>query len=274
MRCVHTSAGNRWRSGLRRPDGSLPERARSLETEREFWRRRVQAGLPPPDDYAVPVLAALLELAEAAGVSSVLEIGPGWGNYTLPLCRRFDRVACVDLSPDNLRWLSRAAEAEGLRLETVCAPWETAEASPCDLVFGYNCLYRLTEPELFLRKMNASAARLCVIGMNRPPELPWLPALEAAGLKVHYTRQGCEDLAGVLEELGIRARLVDIPNVRDYRYPDRQSLLRRAEQFLAAPCPEDMLWELLAPFHHREAGSWVCRYPFRSQLLVWEPVQT
>ena len=114
MRCVHTSAGNRWRSGLRRPDGSLPERARSLETEREFWRRRVQAGLPPPDDYAVPVLAALLELAEAAGVSSVLEIGPGWGNYTLPLCRRFDRVACVDLSPDNLRWLSRAAEAEGL----------------------------------------------------------------------------------------------------------------------------------------------------------------
>ena len=265
---IHTSAGNLWRQRLRRPDGTLPLRTQSLEAERAFWRSR--AGTGAPDPYARRVFQRLMELAEPLSPRSVLEIGPGWGNYTLPLCETFSQVTCVDVSPDNLRLLSRRT---GGAITSICAPWEEAQAPRSDLIFGYNCLYRLEEPEVFLTKMDALADRLCVLGMNRPPELPWLPALEQAGLSLHYTRQGCEELLTVLRSLQIPARLEELPNVRRCRYPNREALLRRAEGFLLEEVPRDQLWELLEPFHRVEAdGSLLCEYPFTSQLLVWEPL--
>ena len=176
-------------------------------------------------------------------------------------------------SPDNLPFLAEKARQEGISLVTFCSAWETAETERWDLVFGYNCLYQVTEPELFLLKMNRTARKLCVIGMNRPPELPWLPALEEAGLAVHYTRQGCRELLNVLTSLGLKGKLVTVPNHRSFRYSDREALLDRAGQFLLEPCPTERLWEILAPFHRQEAdGSLVCEYAFLSQLLVWAPV--
>lgn len=49
----------------------------------------------------------------------------------------------------------------------------------------------MREPEWFLKKIDDSAEKLRIIGMNCPPELPWLPALKDAGLPVAYTGQGC-----------------------------------------------------------------------------------
>ena len=273
MAVLHTSAGDRWRKNLHRPDGTLAERVCSIQEERAFWRDRMKSGAPQRDSYADAVWEKLYEIAASFSISSVLEIGPGWGNYTFPLCRSFAQTACVDISPDNLRFLKERTRQEGLSLMTFCSAWETAETGKWDLVFGYNCLYRLMEPELFLQKMNDTAQKLCMIGMNRPPELPWLPALEELGVKLHYTRQGCEALADVLSALKIRGELVSVPNYRVYRYPDREAVLRRAEQFLLSPWPRERLWEVLAPYHRWENQQWICEYPFESQLLVWRPVK-
>lgn len=275
---LHTAAGDRWREKLRRPDGTFARRVSSIQEEQDFWRKRMEAAAVSRDGYAETVWETLCRITAPLGISSVLEIGPGWGNYTFSLCRSFDETACVDISPDNLRFLKEEAKRQGLRLQTYCSAWETAELGGSatggwDLVFGYNCLYRLLEPELFLRKMNDTARKLCVIGMNHPPELPWLTALEEKGLPLHYTRQGCAELAKVLSSLGIQGEIVNIPNFRTYRYPDREAVLNRAEQFLLAPYPREELWELLAPWHYEEKGEWICDYPFDSQLLVWEPVK-
>ena len=109
--------------------------------------------------------------------------------------------------------------------------------------------------------------------VTRYYELPWLPALEEAGLAIHYTRQGCRELLNVLTSLGLKGKLVTVPNHRSFRYSDREALLDRAGQFLLEPCPREKLWKILEPFHRQEAdGSLVCEYAFLSQLLVWAPV--
>lgn len=272
MNVLHTQAGDDWRRRLRRPDGSLSPRVRSEEEERRYWREHIAGMVPAPDAYAAAVYERLEALALEQDVQSVLEIGPGWGNYTFSLCRRFRQVTCLDISPDNLAALAHHAEAKGLQLTTVCAPWEQAEVPRHDMVFAYNCFYRMEEPELFFTKIHRAARKLCVIGMGCPPEHPWLPQLEAAGLSIHYTRQGCREMREVLSSLGIQARLINIPNVRIYRHRDEEALLRRAESFLMEPCPREELLALLRNHYHTEAdGSLTCRYPFLSQLLVWEP---
>lgn len=273
MSVLHTSAGDRWRKNLCRRDGSLSNRVCSIQEEQFFWHERMKAGLPKRDSYADAVWKEVCRITEQISVSSVLEIGPGWGNYTFSLCRSFGQAACVDISPDNLKFLKEKAGKEGLSLSTYCSEWESVQVGLWDLVFGYNCLYRVREPELFLQKMNDSARKLCVIGMNRPPEFPWIYDLEKAGLELHYTRQGCKELSDVLFSLGIQGKVITIPNYREYRYSDREMILSRAEQFLLKPCPRERLWELLAPYHKRVGEKWICEYPFESQLLVWAPVK-
>ena len=45
---------------------------------------------------------------------SVLEVGPGTGNYTVPLARRCRRIVSVDPSPEMLRYLRERLSREGL----------------------------------------------------------------------------------------------------------------------------------------------------------------
>ena len=251
----HTDAGNLWRKGLARPDGTLAARVTDAEIERDFWKTRAESGLPGRDNYARQVWQALSALCDGQGIHTVLEIGPGWGNYTFPLLERFDSVTAVDISPDNLLLLSRRATEMGRRLNTVCAAWEEADVAPHDLVFAYNCFYRLTEPELFFEKLDAAARKLCVIGMNRPPELPWLKDMVDAGLPVHYTRQGCEEMQEILTSIGIAARRLDIPNTRHYVYPDQTALLRRARSFLLKPATDEALLPLLLPLDTVRSAS-------------------
>lgn len=272
MDSLHTVAGNQWRKGIHRPGGTLSSRVSSIQEEQLFWKKRIASGMVQPDAYSTLIWEKICEMTAACSISSVLEIGLGWGNYTFRFCRHFRQVACVDISHDNLRFLEEKSCQEGFTLTTYCSAWETATVGRWDLVFGYNCLYRVLEPELFLRKMNDAARKLCVIGMNCPPEYPWLPALEEAGIPVHYTRQGCVELEKVLSSLGIQGEFIRIPNRRTYRYESRDKVLSRAKQFLLKPCEEEALWEVLAPFHNQMESEWICEYPFHSHLLAWKPV--
>lgn len=84
----HTSAGDRWRKNLLRPDGILSPRIADLE--RQLWQRRIHT--LPSDAYSGTVYQAVRHLTRSHGVSSVLEVGPGWGNCTFRLARDFSSV--------------------------------------------------------------------------------------------------------------------------------------------------------------------------------------
>lgn len=269
---LHTPAGDRWRKGLRRPDGKYAERSEKLEWELAFWKKRMENGLPPRDTYADAVFNGLMELAEGLEIQSGIEIGPGWGNYTLPLSRRLERLTCVDFSEDNLACLALRTAQEGNPIICCHSAWEDANVEPHDLVFAYNCFYMVEEPELFLSKVNASATKLCAVGMNCPPELPWQKDLLSAGFPALYMKQGCVELSAILREIGIHARLVNIPNERVFSYKNKEALLKRLKRAVAAEIADEILLSIAMPYHEEMPdGSLICRYQFNSQLLVWRP---
>ena len=85
-------------------------------------------------------------------------------------------------------------------------------------------------------------------------------------------KQGCLELDAVLQDLGIQAQLVNIPNERVFRYETRENLLNRLRRAVAVPAPDEQLLSIAMPYHEEmEDGSLVCRYRFNSQLLVWQP---
>ena len=114
------------------------------QAERDFWHAFMTRKTYAPEPSALQVLERLRPLLRARGVETALEVGPGWGSYTLTLAELCREVACVDLSRDVLDFVLRAGAERGFHnLRAYHAKWEefTPERT-YDLVFGYNCFYR------------------------------------------------------------------------------------------------------------------------------------
>ena len=136
MRLLHTSAGDHWRDMLRRPDGTVPDRIRSLQVEQAFWNQQMASGLQ--NRTATPLRSGrrCVSLPLPALFSSVLEIGPAgeiirsywaapslaWAVWIFPLI--------------ILRFSRKKARQESISLVTFCSAWETAETGRWDLVLA------------------------------------------------------------------------------------------------------------------------------------------
>lgn len=99
---------------------------------------------------------------------TVLEIGPGWGNFTMNLAETYPDLTCLDISPDVLNFIKKVIQKEkGLQIKTVCSKWEDFEVTePYDAVFGYNCFYRMLDLKQCIEKMNKAARKICMMGMG------------------------------------------------------------------------------------------------------------
>ena len=64
--------------------------------EQEFWKESlIHTKTYAPEASSRQVLAFLRPLFAAHQIETALEIGPGWGNYTLDLAAICTEVACV-----------------------------------------------------------------------------------------------------------------------------------------------------------------------------------
>ena len=270
-----TQQGEIWRKSLRMPFGDYNERTKSDETEREFWNQMMsRKGGYEPDPYSHAVADATLGiLAQAGQMDSILEIGPGWGNYTLRLAEQCRELVCVDISEDVLRYIQKVAVENGVsNIGAVFGKWEEAITTRCDMVFAYNCFYRMRDIEDCLLKINGSANKLCVIGMSGSPEQPYLSDFDAAGLQARYTRMNHHNLNAILGELGIEAHMMDIPNEREYVYESFDELFNRAAAYLCGEFDTGEVEKILRRYYRHEKGYWRCIYKFISGLIWWSPV--
>ena len=158
------------------------------QAERDFWHAFMTRKTYAPEPSALQVLERLRPLLRARGVETALEVGPGWGSYTLTLAELCREVACVDLSRDVLDFVLRAGAERGRdNITAFHAKWE--EFTPerrYDLVFGYNCFYRQADLADCFRRMDRAADKLCVAGMNTGLAPAWLHELDAAGGRVSW----------------------------------------------------------------------------------------
>ena len=123
--------------------------------EREFWERTAPCYTEKYNlNNDSPLLAEALQ-KRIAPRSSILEIGPGSGNFTLPMAAYAEKVLGLDMAPAMLRELERRVKQSDCRnVETVCGKWEDyTPQEPYDYIVSVNSLYRIRDMEGALMKM-------------------------------------------------------------------------------------------------------------------------
>ena len=243
--------------------------------EQAFWRDFMARKTYAPEPSTRQVLAWLRPLLQERGVESALELGPGWGSYTLDLAAMCREVDCVDLSRDVLDFVLRAGAERGFsNLRAHRAKWEefTPEQT-YDLVFGYNCFYRQADLADCFARMTRAAGKLCVAGMNTGLAPAWTRELEEAGGKVSWEWKDYIYFVGVLYQMGIDANVRVLPFEKELIYPDVDALVR-GECARCAPgsmAPDTAREILCRHFVQSADGHWRAVAKYRSGIVWWVP---
>lgn len=264
-----------WQRAIRQEDGSYSPRTESDEEEKKFWSSFMGSKKTyEPDPYSRPIAAFVTELLRQYNISSVLEIGPGWGNYTVPMAKACRDMTCVDISPDVLAYIRRIADIEGIStIQTICSKWEDGESAVRrDAVFAYNCFYRMRDLRECLRKINDSADKLCIIGMTSGPEQPFLKDYELElGLNIRYDRLDYIYLTNILYSLGIDVNCRIIPLEKEYAYDTREEMLsRETGRIRDEAYDHEKADEILDRYFHMENGKYRFVHQFKAAVLYWE----
>ena len=142
------------------------------ELERRFW-----VNLAPryTKEYNLnndtPLLAEALSKRIEKG-STVLEIGPGSGNFTLLMAKYVGKIIGVDFSSAMLSELSARAKAGSItNIELVNAKWEDyTPTEKVDYIVSVNSLYRIKDMQSALMKMYDSVNKGVILlrSIQRP----------------------------------------------------------------------------------------------------------
>ena len=260
-----------------RVGASTALRMKDDQAEQEFWKNFMQRKTYAPDVASRQVLACLHPLLQRYGVETALELGPGWGNYTLDLAALCRQVACVDLSRDVLDFILRTGAEHGYHNITgFQSKWEEfTPESRYDLVFGYNCFYRQADLADCFWRMDRAADRLCVAGMNTGPAPAWVRELDQAGGHVDWEWKDYIYFVGVLYQMGIDPNVMVLPFTKTLTYPDMEALLRgECARCVPGSVPEERAREILSRyFTQAPDGSWSASVRYRSGVVWWLPTE-
>lgn len=255
---------------------SVSPRMKDDREEQKFWQGFMARKADyAPDPASRPVAAALLEQMAHHGVETALELGPGWGNYTIDLARACRRLDCVDISRDVLDFILRIGEAQGCsNITPHHCKWEDFQAErPYDLVFGYNCFYRQADLRDCFARMSRCAAKLCVAGMNSGLAPQWARDLEEAGCSIRWEWKDYIYFVNVLYQMGIDPDVAILPFAKAFVYPDEESMVR-GECARLKTGPEDPQAArdiLLRYFHRDKEGMLRAESTYHSALVSWKP---
>lgn len=259
----------------RRVEASPALRMHDDEAEQAFWRDFMARKTYAPEPSTRQVMAWLRPLLRERGVETALELGPGWGSYTLDLAAACREVDCVDLSREVLDFVLRAGAERGFsNLRTHHAKWEDfAPEKTYDLVFGYNCFYRQADLADCFGRMTRAAGKLCVAGMNTGLAPAWTRELEEAGGQVNWEWKDYIYFVGVLYQMGIDANVRVLPFEKELVYPDADALVRgECARCIPGSIHPNAAREILCR-HFKQAsdGSWHAAAQYRSGIVWWTP---
>lgn len=245
------------------------------QAEQAFWRDFIKRKTYAPEASALQVLDYLRPLLRTHGVETALELGPGWGSYTITLAELCREISCVDISQDVLDFVLRVGAEHGhTNISAYHAKWEAfTPEKRYDLVFGYNCFYRQADLMDCFRRMDHAADKLCVVGMNTGLAPAWIHELDEAGGQVNWEWKDYIYFVGVLYQMGIDPNVAVLPFEKQLSYPDADALVR-GECARCAPGTVDADTAkaiLCRYFTQMPDGSWQATAKYRSGVVWWIP---
>ncbi|WP_181438729.1 class I SAM-dependent methyltransferase [Paenibacillus sambharensis] len=264
-----------WRELGKSPDGTLSRRMTDDAAEDAFWAQHLKRydGLTEIDPYLEPMRQQLLEWMDRE--DEVLEIGPGWGNYTYPVAGKVKSLTCLDISSNVLEFIQSGLKQQGIT-NTGCmqGKWEEARLERTyDVVFGVNCFYRMQEIEEALLRMNRHARKRAVVGLTSGPEKPHLVELsKLSGFDVQLGRRDYIHLVNILYQIGIHAEVTLVPLEKETVYENREQLLEDNMRKVRCSGEEQVAYahELISKHAFERDGKMVYPHRYYGVFVHWQ----
>lgn len=263
-----------WQEGMRDWHGHMPERMVDDTLEEQFWAQSIaRKKTGQTDPYASRIFEEIKSSIQPE--HSVLEIGPGWGNYTFPLADYVRELTCVDSSQSILNYL-QSCLSDQEHVSYVQAKWELLgerDIQAHDIVMGVNCFYRMYEIKSALSHMNRLAKKRAIIGMTTGPIQPHYEVLhEKYGYDIKFPRRDYIEFLNLLYEMDIYAECKIIPLKRVYEYETYEQLVTtQSKKILNDRFDRTHVEEALAPFIEEKNGRYLYHHDFHAALVSWEP---
>ncbi|MFJ8235660.1 rRNA adenine N-6-methyltransferase family protein [Ureibacillus sp. NPDC094379] len=262
-----------WQEGMHDWHGKMPERMENDVLEEAFWQQSIAKKIiRQTDEHAKPTFEAIQHYISPE--DEVLEIGPGWGNYTFPLQAIAKKVTCVDSSEAVLDYLNMCFQDEQ-NVEYVHAKWELADVKAHDIVLGVNCFYRMYHMVDTLKKMNALAKKRAIIGMTTGPIQPHYEVLHNQfGYDIKYPRRDYIQIVNMLYQLGIFADCQMLKLERTYHYATKEQLISaQSKKILTEQFDPQHVEESLKPFIKVDTEGYHYTHTFYAAIISWKPVK-
>lgn len=263
-----------WQEGMKDWHGQMPERMVNDQLEEQFWAQSIaRKKTGQTDPYAARIFQEIKKGIQPE--HSVLEIGPGWGNYTFPLADHVRKLTCVDSSESILTYLENCME-DKQHVSYLHAKWESLvedEVEAHDIVIGVNCFYRMYDIKSALYHMNRLAKNRAIIGMTTGPIQPHYEILyEKYGYDIKFPRRDYIEFLNLLYEMDIYAECKIIPLERVYEYDSYEQLVTtQSKKILNTDFNRAHVEESLMPFIEEKNGCYYYRHDFHAALVSWEP---
>ncbi|MGG2055373.1 methyltransferase domain-containing protein [Lysinibacillus pakistanensis] len=263
-----------WQEGMKDWHGQMPERMVDDQLEEQFWAQSItRKKTGQTDPYAAKIFQEIKKTIQPE--DSVLEIGPGWGNYTFPLAENVRQLTCVDSSDSILSYLQNCMQ-EHQHVSYIHAKWESLaenEVAAHDIVIGVNCFYRMYEIKSALYQMNRLAKKRAIIGMTTGPIQPHYETLyKKYGYDIKFPRRDYIEFLNLLYEMDIYADCKIIPLERVYDYESYEQLVTtQSKKILNTTFDRAHVEESLKPFIEEKNGRYYYRHDFHAALVSWEP---
>ncbi|OKL35241.1 SAM-dependent methyltransferase [Domibacillus mangrovi] len=268
-----------WKENMKEWDGTLSNRMIHDEAEEGFWHsfmeKKKQMGEDYINSYAYRIQEELLPLLHTD--DRVVEIGPGWGNYTFCVAENVQHLTCVDSSQSVINFLRDESEKHQLNnISFINDKWEQISMQKSyDVVFGVNCFYRVSDIGEALLKINEVASRLAIVGMTSGPEKPhYVDLHREQGYSIKFRRRDYIHLQNILYQLGMMAncKIIEIPSVSTYS--SYESLIRdNVSKILTKDYDKQEVERALSQYVIEKDGKYEYPYTFHAALMYWKPVK-
>ena len=268
------------------------------DEEKKFWKRYVGRHIENEgfnvekfeaniDDYSGKIREKVLEILKDFKIETTLEIGPGWGNYTFDLAGLSREMTCLDLSSDNLEYIKTVADLKNVKnIKYINKKVEEANIDSYDLIFGYNCFYRMYDLDKVLEEIDKKSKKIAMIGMATGVEPKYNNLFEEKlNLPMDWRENDYIYLTMILYSKGVDVNQIVIKNKRKYTFDSIESILKHESvriDYKTLPLDlfsknktkeEEKLYseikDVLLQYYKYEDGKYVYEYEFNSMLLYW-----